>query len=102
MEKLKIPFNDNHEMIKSHTSYRGTINWIDNYTFKDTMIVSELVRMGHSAYYTLISKTDSKQYALFLSEMLIVAKSTIINMGEITGEWTFRKKGQDYSLKFIG
>lgn len=98
--KIKIPFYKmTNELAKNQ--YSKEIEWKDNYEFEDTMEIVGMNRKGHSITYIMVSKTDHKKYSIFIKEMLNILQNGSVNKGIVSGSWTFCKRGQEYSLRFL-
>lgn len=78
----------------------GTINsivWKDNFIFQDTLIYSTYLRGRSAAYFEFISTTKNTNYTVFLKDF---EEGFVMQMdkGEISGSFTFCKRGQNYGL----
>ena len=72
---------------------------LNNYEFTDTLVYSGYSRGRSAAYFNFKSKTDERNYTVFLTDF----EEMVFKManGEITGKFTFCKRGQNFGLKMI-
>lgn len=98
MANYKIPFDSYGNMV-SYETYRG--EYRDNYEFADTLTLWHMAR-GRSACTACFVGSDGTRYSMFLPEFLKIIQrfndGDIENIGRITGTWTFRKQGANYSI----
>lgn len=77
------------------------IVWKENYEFEDTLVLTGMSRGRSAANFNLKSETDSKDYNLFMTDIVDMIKMADINKGKVKGLWTFVKRGQNYGIKLI-
>lgn len=103
-EKLWIPFTKCGNMvdwvrdIESHSKKKR------NYNFIATMTIVGTERGRSAARFILrqdLDNGDDYRYIMFMSEVLNMMQKGKVIEGEVTGVWTFCKRGQNYSLRFV-
>jgi hypothetical protein len=77
------------------------IIWKENYEFDDTLILTGMSRGRSAANFNLQSETNSKNYNLFMTDIVDMIKNANIFKGKVKGKWTFVKRGQNYGIKLI-
>jgi hypothetical protein len=77
------------------------IVWKENFEFEDTLILTGMSRGRSAANFNLQSITNSKDYNLFMTDIVDMIKKANILKGKIKGKWTFVKRGQNYGIKLI-
>jgi hypothetical protein len=94
---MKVPFDKEGRMLSwtppGHTLFR------ENFEFEATMEVVG-IRRGRSAA-NFILRSGSRDYSMFMGEMIDMIKATNISAGVVSGVWTFCKRGTNYSLRFV-
>jgi len=72
--------------------------WRDNYVFEGTLKYRTYYR-GRSSATIDFEDSDGRTYEMFMSDFndLMLAKG--FNGQEVTGKWTFVKKGKNYGIK---
>jgi len=73
----------------------GTV-WIDNHVFGDTLTLHGYGR-GRSSVTFIMSRPDGRTVSVFVSDFYDMATKMV--HGEITGVFTFAKKGANYGCK---
>lgn len=102
--KLFIPF-EKHTRYLVHIPYKTddpTIEWIENYEFFDMMDLHRFYKGRSSAGVIWKSRSDDREYHMFISDLVKTAHLTSIRKGMISGNFTFRKSGTAYGLIFLG
>jgi len=93
--QYQIPFSENGSL----QSYPYNPNeWRDNYEFEETLTYKTYYRGRSSA---TIAFTDSKdrQYEMFMTDFDDLMTRKGLNGKEVTGRWTFVKRGQNYGIR---
>lgn len=75
---------------------------INNIIFKQTFVFSNLERGNHSINAIFISKDNLLKVSMFPSNLEEMLLNPEIRFPEITGYWTFVKKGTSIGIKFWG
>jgi hypothetical protein len=71
----------------------------ENFEFEATMEVAGIRRRRSAANFIL--RSGDRDYTMFMSEALDMIKAADIAAGTVCGVWTFCKRGQNYSLRFV-
>lgn len=99
MKTYKIPFDSNGNMV-SYEGY-GVKEMRDNYEFIDTLTLVAMHR-GRSACDFEFQDSNGTTYSMFFGEFRKLIQrfndGELVNLGCITGKWTFRKQGANYSI----
>lgn len=100
----KIPFDiDGNQQHYPENRYRdGKIiepNFRDNEEFKDTLIYDGYSRGRSAAYFNFERKSTGTNVTVFLTDFEDMIP-VMIN-GEITGRFTYTKRGQNYGVKLV-
>lgn len=94
---FKIPFNVRTGELLDYPIHNGT-EWRDNYEFEAKMKVVGWGRGRSSITFTLVDENDVK-YPTFASTFYEMIPH--MSNGEISGTFTFCKRGQNYGLKLV-
>ncbi len=98
----KIPFDDQGNMWMNSQYVYDTSNTKDNYTFSETMTITEYPKTKYGSRQFELTDSKDKTYSMFMHDAFeMIAKNTIVK-GQISGTWTFIRKGANYGLLFIG
>lgn len=91
--QYQIPFDTKGNQLSYVDTYWGRDAIMkDNYEFEDTLVYSGYGRGRSSVTMDFKSKTDEKNYSMFISDFDSVV-SEMVN-GEVKGKFTFVKKGK--------
>jgi len=120
MKKLKIqvPFSVNAFQHYPNKWSGEKIYWtVENPVFSGRLRFDSIERGQSAAYFhvTVLSASPSSvptedgvaiellgtQVAMFMTDILDVLKSKLIQNGEVSGTWTFQKRGQNYGLRMV-
>jgi len=103
-KELMVPFDEDGGLMDWVKDLDSWENKKPNYNFLATMRIVGM-RRGRSAAKFVLTNTLSngieQSHTMFMSEALNMMKTGKIIDGVITGAWTFCKRGQNYSLKFL-
>ena len=105
---LKIPFDSDVTVMLSYAPHNNKgVVWHDNKVFNDTLVMTSYSKGRSAVKISFMSATDQTTYSMFLGEfwsMLTKLKNQDLNINkmEVTGRWTFVKRGTDYSISFVG
>lgn len=78
------------------------IVWKENYEFIDTLVLDGYSRGRSAANFNLKSKSDGKNYNLFMKDTLHLIQNATVYKGEIHAKWTFVKRGSNYGIQLVG
>lgn len=73
----------------------------DNYEFFATLTLKHVGR-GRSSVGFSMEDYDGKSYNMFLKDFEEMVKNNTLDHGQISGKWTFVKRGQNYGIKCLG
>lgn len=102
-EVLQVPFNttwDNYKGLVSYPDYKVD-EWRDNYTFVATLKLDTYERGRSAAYFVWRDVETGLRYPMFLTFTEEVLKRARVTMGIISGEFTFAKRGTNYSIRMV-
>jgi len=71
---------------------------LDNYIFEDTLTYDHYAR-GRSAAYFIFKRSDGRTVSVFLTDFEPIVSQMV--KGEITGKFTFCKRGANFGCKLI-
>ena len=72
---------------------------LQNFEFTDTLKFQRYGRRRSSVNFTFVRQSNNKTVSFFVSDFCDALSK--INCGEITGVFTFTKKGMNYGCKLI-
>lgn len=94
-------YNPNHPDANSGGYYRQDPIIKDNYEFMATMKFEDIQR-GRSAAYFHLTDAQGKKYTMFMTDLLdLLKRARRIESGEVTGKWTFCKRGANFGVKLV-
>ena len=107
----KIPFDEDGSMKPYVATYsNGTCDktiWKDNFVFTAVMKIDGYGRGRSSATFDLLDMKTNLRYSVFMQEMFAILQNCHIESGIITKDgdyacdWTFCKRGTNFSLKLV-
>lgn len=104
-EVLQVPFNTTNEHYKGLVSYpygwETVDEWRDNYAFVATLKLDTFERGRSAAYFVWRDVETGLRYPMFLTFTEEVLKRARVTMGIISGEFTFAKRGTNYSIRMV-
>lgn len=95
---LQIPFDVNGNQMHHRYDYGPFKEYKSNYNFFTTLTFLHFVR-GQSAAYAVFTCTGGTRCSMFLVDLETVIPH--LKNGQITGEFTFCKRGQNFGVKLI-
>lgn len=103
-KKVQIPFDQQGQLIHQDCTRYGIppYEWRDNYTFQDTLRFDGFSNMKTSVQVKFTSLKDGKRHLMFLSEFARIILENAIHDGNVSGLFTFAKKGTCYSVSWVG
>jgi len=99
-KKYQIPFDKKTGEMLSYPAIWEYIEWRDVYEFDDVLTYKGYGR-GRSSVLMYFVGSDNTKYPMFISDFHDVIENVGINGKQITGKWTFCKRGQNYGLKMV-
>jgi hypothetical protein len=97
-KNYQIPFNVKGDLMSYE--YHGAI-MKDNFEFSDTLTYNGYGR-GRSAASLYFTDAKGITYSMFLSDFDDLMKTKKLIGDQVSGKWTFVKKGSNYGIKFLG
>jgi hypothetical protein len=87
----------------THQSMGHTVDWVKPFEFTATLTLEPGVKSGRSAKYVMWRDwmTD-RVYPMFISEFVTLVREGKVEQGRASGRWTFRKRGQNFCLEWVG
>lgn len=105
--KGKIPFDGGSLMHYAtnwydgkNTTYDSGIKWRDNFEWCASLQFLRFER-GRSAAYAVFRDKANKEYPMFLTYFEEVLELLDIEHGHVKGNWTFYKRGMNYSIGLV-
>lgn len=100
----QIPFDHKGNQLSYPESYwrNGTMienDWVDNFEFVDTLTYDDY-STGRSSIGFNMKRTDGTLVNVFISDFSKMIP--LMSRGQITGRFTFVKKGSSYGCKYLG
>ncbi len=97
----QIPFDEEGNQL----DYHDRSGWkpstlIDNFEFEDTLSLSQYGR-GRSSVTFEMQRTSGKTVSVFVSDFFDMAIDEHFAAGQISGRFTFTKRGQNYGCKLL-
>lgn len=101
--QYQIPFDPkgNQQDYPSDTGWNPRIppTWVDNFVFVDTLTYFHYTQ-GRSSIGFTMKRTDGTTVNVFISDFHQMLPH--LSRGQITGRFTFVKKGSNYGCMFLG
>lgn len=94
----QIPFHKNGNQLEYNEYWNPSLEWRDNFEFHDTLALSNYGR-GRSSVTFIMERSNGCFVSVFVSDFFDMASHKDFKAGQITGEFTFTKKGQNYGCK---
>lgn len=97
-----IPFDKNGNQLDYAEGRWGIskeISMLQNFEFTDTLKFQRYGRGRSSVNFTFVRQSNNKTVSFFVSDFCDALPK--LNGGEITGVFTFTKKGMNYGCKLI-
>jgi hypothetical protein len=79
-----------------------TFDWREPWEFVDTFKITGYGRGRSAAYFDLESQTTGLKCVMMMSDISELILNATLVKGEVTGRWTFVKKGANYGIKYLG
>lgn len=103
---MLIPFDKKSDNMLDYTwgaigEETATVAWKENYEFNDTLEFTHFTRGRSSVKAHFKSFTDGKLYEMFLTDFEKVVLSGKLDHAELSGFFTFCKRGANYGIKMI-
>ena len=95
----QIPFDKDGNQMAYAEEWRDGFKFLDNAEFDDTLTLVTYGRGRSSATFTMRCKSTGKTVSVFVSDFTAMAQHADFKAGQITGRFTFTKKGQNYGCK---
>lgn len=96
VKDIMIPFDDNGQQHYPWEHAYG-FHWKPNYTFTDTLYITNYTKGRSAAGFDLMGSTGIK-YHMFLKDMIDLIHNNKIDNGNVRAEWTFIKRGMNYGI----
>lgn len=96
-KEIKIPTDKNDNMLRLDNL--RTENHIKNYEWKDILNYEGYDKEGNATYFAFTSTLTHKKYYMFTTDFDKCVKK--MNCGNITGTFTFVKRGKNYGIKLV-
>jgi hypothetical protein len=98
--KGKIPFDKDGNLLGYYPGY-GDVNWVDNFENRFNLKLEKYGRGRSSVTFDFRCQDTGAVYQMFVSDLVEMLLKVTLNYGEISGSFTFCKKGQNYGIVFI-
>ena len=104
IKNIRVPFDKEGNVLSCDNTRYGFPPpvWRDNYIFEDTLKFVRFQNMKTSVHVELRSLRDNREYEMFLNELERCIRLNAISNAEITGQFTFVKRGTNYSVSYVG
>ena len=99
---ITVPFDDGKFVVYPEIWRHKNLEMKPNFTFNATMEFKGFIRGRSAARFWLVDMQTLDRYEMFLSEFNDMMQQTTIEEGVVDGEWTFCKKGKNYSIRWLG
>ena len=93
----KIPFDKDGNQL-SYDAY-NVFSFVDNFEFEDTLQYVSYGKGRSSVTFKFKRKSNGKTVNMFLTDIDKIMNK--LSHGEITGKFTFSKRGENYGCKLI-
>lgn len=101
-KNLLIPFDSTTGNMISYPEYTRTgPTWKENCTFAGYLKFDGFTKGRSSVLAWLVSEEGGIRYPMFISEFEKVVRTKLMNDGCVKGEWTFCKRGANYSIALV-
>ncbi|MFI6485212.1 hypothetical protein ACIBH1_45390 [Nonomuraea sp. NPDC050663] len=82
-------------------AYYQAHEWRPNEPFVATLTMAS-TRRGRSAAYFIWADAEGRTYPMFMTDVADLVRDAVINQGTVTGQWTVRKRGENFGIRFHG
>jgi hypothetical protein len=100
--KGQVPFlKDNGFMtsIFNEQWMKDIVYWKDNYVFEAKLVFD---RFDYKKNWVVVDPVDNREYTMFPSEVMDLLYNGDVLKGDVTGKWTFMKRGSCYGIRYLG
>jgi hypothetical protein len=79
-----------------------SFDWVDPVEFVDTFQITGYYR-GRSAAGLELKSTNTKgDCCMMIKDLTFMVMNADIVQGKVTGRWIYKKRGQNYSVEYLG
>lgn len=99
--KGKVPFLKENGFMTSiyHEQWmKDIVTWKDCYTFQATLVFD---RFDSKKNWVVVDVNDCREYTIFPTEVMDLLHRCVVANGQITGYWTFIKRGSCYGIRYL-
>ena len=79
-----------------------SFDWADPEEFVDTFEITGYYRGRSAAGLELKSQATGGDCCMMIKDLTFMVMNANIKNGKITGRWIYKKRGQNYSVEFLG
>lgn len=97
--EYKIPFDEDGNQLDYDYSWGSGFDMRDNHVFQDTLVFKEYGRGRSSITFTMKRQSAGTTVSVFVSDFADMLPFMV--NGQITGKFTFVKKGSNFGCKFL-
>lgn len=94
----KIPFDGVTGDMMNYPFHTRKCVWVDCHVFKATLKFRHGIRGRSAVRFVWEDDESGITYPMFMTDMVELLKNTTIRNGEITGTWTFCKRGSNFGI----
>lgn len=77
-------------------------DWLDPEEFVDTFTITGYYRGRSAAGLELKSGTSGGDCCMMIKDLTFMVMNADIQGGKVTGRWIYKKRGQNYSVEYLG
>lgn len=77
-------------------------DWVDPEEFVDTFEITGYYRGRSAAGLELKSLTTGGDCCMMIKDLTFMVMNASIDKGKVTGRWIYKKRGQNYSVEYLG
>ena len=99
---IPVAKDDGHMLKCVNMSYPnedGHFKWIKNHVWHDTIQVIEIENNSSDSQFIVRSVISGKKYYMFMNDLLSMMKNSLVESGNIQGNFTYVQRGHNYGIR---
>jgi hypothetical protein len=86
----------------TRTIEETSFDWFEPQEFVDTFTITGYYRGRSAAGLELKSGTSGGDCCMMIKDLTFMVMNADIQGGKVTGRWIYKKRGQNYSVEYLG
>jgi hypothetical protein len=100
----QVPFSTKESnagsLVSTISFFNKDIVWKDNYEFDGQLMIAKMYKYANTLKVTLCGE-NGEEYPMFFKDFTFMVNNATIDYGEVSGRWTFTKRGNSFGIKMI-